>query len=233
LEPGDTVIFSSRVIPGNEKSIFTLYNKLVENQIQVVTDRERFVHVSGHPCREELVQMYQWVRPQIAVPVHGETRHLAAHAQLARACQVPEAIVAENGAMIRLAPGPAEIIDRVHSDRVVLDGSCLRAVDSPVLRQRRKMVVHGALVVTLVVDEVGALLVEPRVAAGGLYDPEDEPEVETAVVEAVKTTLHRLSRRDRAQDGPLGEAARIGVRRALQRELGKKPVVQIQVIRLD
>jgi ribonuclease J len=233
LGKGDTVIFSSRVIPGNEKSIHSLFNMLTERGIGIVGADDRTVHVSGHPCRDELTQMYQWTRPQIAVPVHGERRHLEAHAELAYACQVPQAIVGRNGALMRLAPGPAQVVDHVHSGRLLLDGDILRPVDSPVIRTRRRMVVNGAAVVTVVVDGQGALATAPRVAAGGLYDPEEEAEVTEAVEAAVQQSLHTLSRHDRHDDRATGEAVRIAVRRALQRELGKKPVVEVQVIRLE
>jgi len=234
LDSGDAVLFSSRVIPGNEKSILALCNLLSRRGIEVVTaDEADPIHVSGHPCRDELTEMYQWVRPRVAVPVHGEARHLFAHAELARACQVPESVLAENGAMVRLAPGPAAIVDHVHAGRLVLDGSILRPVDSPVLRTRRRMVYNGSVAVTVVADSDGGLLVEPRFAAGGLYDAEEEPEVEAAAVAAVEEALHRLSRHDRRQDSALVEAVRAAVRRSLQRELGKKPVVEVQLIRLD
>jgi ribonuclease J len=234
LGEGDSVIFSSRVIPGNEKSIFALYNLLARKGIEVLSDvGDPVIHVSGHPCRDELTQMYQWVRPRVAVPVHGEARHLAAHAKLASACQVPEAVVAENGAMVRLAPGKAEIIDQVHSGRLALDGDVLRPVESPVLRHRRRMVTSGSAVVALVVDRDGHLLAEPRISAEGLYDHEDEPEVQEAVESAIEGELHKLSRHDRQIDTRLGEGVRLAVRRCLQRELGRKAVVDVQVIRLN
>ncbi|MBT5309412.1 MAG: ribonuclease J, partial [Rhodospirillaceae bacterium] len=113
LEPDDTVIFSSRIIPGNERSIGMLQNRLVRSGVRVMTERDHFVHVSGHPARDELTRMYQHVRPTIAVPVHGELRHMAEHANLARDCQVGQTLVGENGSMMRLAPGPAGIVDNV------------------------------------------------------------------------------------------------------------------------
>src|SRR5690625_4108948 len=234
MEPGDAVLFSSRVIPGNEKSIQSLYNLLAGRGIEIVTAGEEDpIHVSGHPCRDELIDMYGWVKPRIAIPVHGEVRHLHAHARLAQECQVPEAIVARNGAVVQLAPGPARIVDHVHSGRLALDGKVLRPVDSPVLRHRRRMVYNGSLAATVVVDRGGGLLVEPRFAARGLYDVEEEPEVESAAAKAVESALHRLSRHERRQDGLLQEALRVAIRRALQHELGKKPMVEVQLIRLD
>ncbi|WP_119165731.1 ribonuclease J [Algihabitans albus] len=233
LGKGDAVVFSSRVIPGNEKSIHGLYNLLTARGIEIVGADERPVHVSGHPCRDELAQMYQWTRPRIAVPVHGERRHLEAHAKLAGECQVPESIVGANGALVRLAPGPAQIVDHVHSGRLALDGDILRPVDSPVIRTRRRMVINGSAVVTLVLDGKGAPVVSPRIAAGGLYDLKEEAEVTEALEQAIATALHTLSRHDRHDDRATAEAVRIAVRRTLQRELGKKPVVEVQVIRVQ
>ncbi|MGO1117606.1 ribonuclease J [Rhodovibrionaceae bacterium A322] len=233
LQEGDSIIFSSRVIPGNEKSILQLYNKLVAKGINVITDEQApGIHVSGHPCRDELTQMYQWVKPRIAIPVHGEARHLRAHADLALSCQVQQAVVGENGAVIRLAPGEAKIVDHVHSGRLVLDGQLLRATDSPVLRSRRRMVLHGSATVTVVADEKGSLLTEPRIVAEGLYDPEEEIDVTDDAVDAVVEAIKRLSRHDRASDKELAETARLAARRVFQRELGKKPIVIPQVIRL-
>jgi ribonuclease J len=128
LEGGDCAIFSSRVIPGNERSVGRLQNDLMAHGVEIVTDRDADIHVSGHPARDELVRMYQWIRPKIAVPVHGEVRHMVEHAALARTCQVPETIVAPNGTMVRLAPGPAQIIDHVHAARLARDGELLEAV---------------------------------------------------------------------------------------------------------
>ncbi len=141
---GDTAIFSSRVIPGNEHSVGRLQNALMARGVKVITDREADIHVSGHPARDELVQVYQWIRPKIALPVHGEVRHMIEHAALARTCQVPETIVAPNGTLVRLAPGPAEIIDHVLSGRLARDGDgvgaarrrvAARAAQAPVERR--------------------------------------------------------------------------------------------------
>ncbi len=234
LSEGDSVVFSSRVIPGNEKAIFALYNALSRRGVKVISDKEApGIHVSGHPCRDELTQMYQWVRPRIAVPVHGEARHMAAQAELARACQVPEVVLAENGAVVRLAPGKADIVDHVHAGRMVVDGTAIRSTDSPVLRQRRRMVREGSAVVAVVVDEHGDLLGEPRIAGAGLYDSEQDADIEDAAIDAAEEAVHRASRKERRDDAALSEAVRLAVRRTFQRELGRKPVVEVQLIRLE
>ncbi|MBU2090686.1 MAG: ribonuclease J, partial [Alphaproteobacteria bacterium] len=146
LEGGDTVIFSSREIPGNEKSIARVQNALIRRNIEVITARNDDIHVSGHPARDELIRMYQHVRPQIAIPVHGESRHLMEHARLARECQVPQALAVSNGDMIRLYPGPAETVDEVFSGRLAVDGKRLASLGDPVLRDRNRLLHSGAVV---------------------------------------------------------------------------------------
>ena len=233
LDAGDTVIFSSRVIPGNETTIFELQNSLAEMGIEVVTDHDHEIHVSGHPGRDELIQMYQWVRPQVAVPVHGEARHLAAHAESAKQCQVPQQIVGRNGMVVRLAPGDAEVVDTVPSGRLVYDGRRLLSRDSPVLKGRQKMMFNGAVAVTLVMDERGALDGEPDISTAGLFEPHEEEEDLAAVEIAIADAVQRLGRRERKDDAAVEEAAAQAARRAINRLLGKKPMVMVHVIRFE
>ena len=233
LSAGDAVIFSSRVIPGNETTIFDLQNSLVEAGIEVITDHDHDIHVSGHPGRDELVQMYQWVRPKIAVPVHGEARHLAAHAEIAKDCQVPQQIVAHNGAVVRLAPGGAGVVDRVPNGRLVYDGRRLLAQDSPVIKGRQKLVFNGAVAVTLVVDGRGDLDGAPEISTVGLFEPDEEAEDLAAVELAIGDAVQRLGRRERKDDAALEEAAGQAVRRTINRLLGKKPMTMVHVIRFE
>ncbi len=232
LDPGDAVVFSSRVIPGNEKAISTLQNELVRQGVKVVTDRDHFIHVSGHPARDELAQMYQWVRPQVAIPVHGEARHLAEHAELARACQVPQAIVAENGTLISLSAKGAEVLGHVPSGRLLLDGNRLIPADSPVIRGRQKLVYNGVALLSLAVDEKGALVSEPCLSMQGVLDPDEEADATADALEAVEEALAKLPRGALRSDERLGETARIAVRRALFRAVGKKPVTKVHLLRL-
>jgi len=233
LEAGDAVVFSSRIIPGNDVAIFRLQNQLVRRGIEVITDDDHFIHVSGHPAREELTQMYQWVRPRIAIPVHGEARHLAEHARLARDCQVPEQIVGENGALIRLAPGPAGIVDHVPSGRLVLDGNRLLPMGSPVLRGRQKMAYNGAATVTLVIGRDNLFQGDPIVSANGLLDPNDEADKLDLIADGVRQALRSLSPGARRDDEAIKEKARRAVRRAFNRMLGKKPVTEVHLVRLN
>src|SRR5438309_11110166 len=175
LETGDVVIFSSRIIPGNEKSINRLQNALVRLGVEVVTEADHFVHVSGHPARDELVRMYQMIRPRIAIPVHGEARHLAAHAELARTCQVYEALVIQNGDMIRLGGGAASIVDEVPVGRIAQDGKSLVPLSGGVLQQRRRAGRDGSVVASLVVDRRGWLAAPPQITLIGLAEANEAP----------------------------------------------------------
>ncbi len=237
LGPGDVAIFSSKIIPGNELAINRLHNRLIARGVEVVTEDDHFVHVSGHPCRDELQRMYAWVRPRIAVPVHGEARHLVEHARFARSLQVPEAVVVENGDLLRLAPGPAEVIDRVHAGRLIADGAAIVADDSPVVSARRRIMHNGIAFVSLVVDPRGHLAAAPRVTAQGLVHPngdgEDADETVLAAAErAVATAVKAIPLAARAEDSALREAAVAAARRTLRAETGKRPVVEVQILRL-
>ena len=229
---GDTVVFSSKIIPGNELPIFELQNRLAERGVDVLTEKDHDVHVSGHPCRDELAQMYQWIRPELAIPVHGEPRHLLAHAELAEELQVPEQLVLRNGLMARIAPGPAEVIDDVPAGRLHLDGSVLvRAGEAP-LRERRQMSFAGNVVVSLVVDEDGRLIADPEVAALGIPDLEDNLTIEDTCREAAEDAVTRLRRNAARDDDAVSEAVRRAVRGRIRFLWDKKPPVTVLVSRV-
>jgi len=232
LEKGDAVIFSSRIIPGNERAIGKLQNQLVQRGVEVVTENDHFVHVSGHPARDELTRMYQWVRPRIAVPVHGEARHIAAHVELAKSCQVPEAIEPANGQVIRLAPGPAAVVATVPHGRVALDGTSIRPLDSPVLRDRHRLMYNGSAVATVVLSAKGALAADPTITARGLLDPEADRSALRLISDAVGAAIEKLSKADRQDDAAVAEAARRAVRREIKTLLGHKPVTDVHVVRV-
>ena len=233
LDAGDAVIFSSRVIPGNEVSIHALQNSLVEQGIEIYTDRDEPIHVSGHPARDELTQMYQWVRPKIAVPVHGEARHLVGQAEIAKECQVPEVLVGKNGALMRLAPGPAAIVDEVWTGRLVLDGTRLVSSGSPMLRERSRLRYNGAALVTLVLDGKGRPLDDPQITFEGILDPESEGEIAEDAQAALRDHVARQPAHVRRDDEALVEAVRVALRRHLFKAVGKKPVTRVHVVRLD
>ena len=230
LEPGDVVVFSSKIIPGNGKSIYRLINRLVKLGIDVVTERDAFVHVSGHPARDELAQYYEWVRPRTVIPVHGEARHLREHVAYARSCGVPNAVLAENGDVIRLAPGNIEIVDTVPTGRLALDGNTLIPIDSDILRERRRIMREGVLFVTLVMDESGALLADPQWRAQGVLVDGALPE--GGLADTVRRNLKALSATKRRDDELVRETARLAVRRELRRVYDKRPTVTVELVRI-
>ncbi|MGK2739893.1 ribonuclease J [Tepidicaulis sp. LMO-SS28] len=233
LGKGDTVIFSSRMIPGNDVEIFALQNTLAERGVRVITEKDHFVHVSGHPCRDELARMYQLIKPEVSVPVHGEARHLLEHAELARELQVPQAVVLRNGLMLRLAPGAAEVIDEAPSGRLFLDGDVLIPEGDPAVQERRRLAFAGTVFVTLVLDGKGEVLGEPQVRLLGL--PEDDGtgvSFEERALDAVDDVLDRLPLRKRKDDGAVAELVRRAVRGAIRREWGKKAAVEVVVTRV-
>lgn len=237
LGKGDTCIFSSRIIPGNEKAIYRLQNELVKLGVEVVTEKDAFIHVSGHPARDELSQMYSLVRPKIAIPVHGEARHIQEHAALARSCQVPVALEIENGCMVRLAPGPAEVVENVPVGRLGVDGTLdgkprVVRLDSEILRDRRRMVFNGTAVVTIVLDKKGRLVADPQVTATGLLDPDRADEEHDAVVDAVREVIDELGHAARMDDSVVREAARRAARRTVKEMLGHKPLTTVHLVRV-
>ncbi len=233
LQRGDVVIFSSREIPGNERAIGRMQNLLVSQGIRIVTADEAPVHVSGHPAQDELVRMYQWVRPRIAVPVHGEQRHQLEHARLARDCQVPEALIASNGALIRLGPGgPARVVAQVRSGRMALDGKRLVPLDTGLMRARHRMVHNGAAVATLVMNGKGELVTAPQIAVMGLLDDSADRDMLLDVVDAVREAVAELPKSAKLDDEQVRAAARIAVRRCFNATHGKKPVTEVHLVRV-
>ena len=232
LERGDTAIFSSKEIPGNEKAIGRIHNSLVAAGVEVIGERDGRVHVSGHPNRDELARMYQWARPRIAVPVHGELRHLMEHARFARELQVPEALVAENGQVMRLAPGPAEIVAEVQAGRLYVDGRVMVDATDAAVRSRRRMMNAGLAVIALVLDEAG-LAAPPSVLLQGIATGDaGEGELEAEVAEAAEEALDRLPDAALLEDDRVREAVRTGARRVLRPYTDKRPPVEVQIVRL-
>lgn len=233
LGEGDTVIFSSRVIPGNERAIGSVQDNLVRRGVRVLTDEnapaDAPVHVSGHPAKDELRRLYALVRPRFAVPVHGEWRHLSGHAALAKeAGSTP--IMMEDGDVLSLSPGRPEVVDSAPVGRLALDGNRLVPVNGGVLAARRRMLFNGVVLGSLAVDADGRLVGQPRVSAPGLFEP-DDPET-TRVTSEFAQALADLPVPLRRDDALLGEAAKAALRRALGRRLQKRPLVDVHLLRV-
>lgn len=235
LSPGDSVIFSSRVIPGNERGIFDLMNTLADKGIRVITDRMSAepIHVSGHPCRDELAKMYGWIRPKISVPVHGERRHTLEHALYAESLQVPLSVVPRNGELVRLAPGDPEIIDEVPRGRLLLDGNNLIPDHAGAIAERHRLAAYGYLHVSVAIDEDDGVIDGPLVTARGLSEADGRLADESVddLEEAGEAALGRLKRKDIDDDDAVERAVGRAVRKAAEKVFGRKPIVDVTVLR--
>ena len=231
LKYGDTVIFSARSIPGNEQSISSLQNKLMRAGVKVITAREYPIHVSGHPARDELTQMYQLTRPKVSIPVHGELRHLKEHADLAIKCQVPKAIVINNGSLVHLAPSEAKITDEVTSGRLVLDGNRLISLKSEFIRCRTRALYNGSAVLSAALTSKGECVGKPQLTTIGLIDDGEDIILEEAIV-AAKHALKKLTGLEKKDDNIVSEAMRISVRRMFRKTLNKNPQTTVHLIRI-
>ncbi|MBN9071416.1 MAG: ribonuclease J [Rhizobiales bacterium] len=232
LAPGDTVIFSSRVIPGNEKAILEIKNLLIDQGVKVIEDGDALVHVSGHPRRAELRKMYEWVRPRIGVPVHGEAAHLVAQGSLMAMSGIPEVAQVRNGDMLRLWPGKAEIIDQVPYGRVYKDGFLLGSEEATGIRDRRKLSFAGHVAVNVVLDEKYELAGDPDIVAIGVaqVDARGE-EIEELMLDAAAGAVESIPRQRRKDLDLVQEAVRRAVRGAANEAWGKKPLVTVFVTR--
>lgn len=230
LTPGDTVIFSSRKIPGNEMRINWINNKLIEKRIEVITDKDYFIHVSGHPAREELKRMYAMVRPHIAVPTHGEPRHLHEHAKLALSLGVQETVEAYNGAVVWLEAGEASVIGKVQAGYVAIDGLSLIPTDGEVIRTRRKLRDDGALFISVVLGKGGDLMHPVILSAPGVLDAKEDEELIEECIAEITDALER--QKSRAGDEQVRETVRLCARKFFKREVDKKPVIEVQVARV-
>ena len=232
LSGGDTVIFSSRSIPGNERAIGDIRNALIDRGVRVVEDGERLVHVSGHPRRSEMRQMYDWIRPKIAVPAHGEATHLVAHAALAREKGVKEVISLRNGKMVRLAPGAAEIIGNVPTGRLYKDGLLIGSENELRIGERRRLSFAGHISVMVELTPKLELKVDPEVIVIGIPDKDFEgEEILGALVDAAAGAVESMPRGRRKDAETVREAVRRSVRAEAYDAWGKKPIVTVFVSR--
>ena len=229
LGEGDTVIFSSRMIPGNERAIMSVQDGLVRRGVRVITDDDHPVHVSGHPAREELRTLYRLVRPKYSVPTHGEWRHLSAHADLARSCGATP-VMLEDGDVLSLSPGHPEVVDSAPVGRLVLDGNRVVPLNGGVLSARRRMLFNGVVLGSFAVDGAGRVMGQARVSAPGLFEA-DDPEAARVTAE-FSQAVAGLPAGLRQDDDALADAARAALRRALGRRLQKRPMVDVHLLRV-
>ncbi len=231
LSRGDRVIFSARPIPGNEKAISRVINGLVEQGVEVITDRTHLVHVSGHPRRDELRDMIGWVRPKILIPAHGEALHLAEHADLARKAGVPHVLVCRNGDLVRLAADGPEIIDEVPSGRLYKDGALLVNADSKTVAARRRLSFAGVVTVALALNDKGVLAADPDIELIGLPETDAGGASMTEIArDAAELAFDALPKPRRRDPDVVADAVRRGVRSAIAERWKKKPICYVHVL---
>lgn len=232
LSEGDTVVFSSKVIPGNERPIYDLMNNLTELGVSVISSEDSFIHVSGHPCRDELKDMYEMVRPQTSIPVHGEARHIEEHAKLAKSLGIGHAITPRNGDMIRLAPHRPEVIDQVASGRLYLDGQILLPEGEGVITSRQRLAEEGLIVISVAIDKSGRSMGEPVTTVKGLpHEDNDGDELAAIIERAVNHVMSSLPRPKMKDDREVELAMRRTIRRELYPRWGKRGDIIVAIIR--
>lgn len=233
LSPGDTVIYSSRAIPGNEKAINDTKNLLIEQGVQIISDGDQLVHVSGHPRRNELKRMYEWVRPRILVPVHGEAAHLVGQGSLAAMAGIPEVPQVRNGDILRLAPGRAEIIGEAPFGRLIKDGRLIGDEEEVGIVDRRKLSYVGHVAVSVILDAKYNILEDPELVPFGIPEVDDEGELlEDLLYDAAVGALQSIPREKRRDLAMVREAIRRAVRSAANEAWGKKPIVTVFVTKV-
>ena len=233
LENGDNVIFSSRIIPGNEKRLFKIFNDFSKNNINVLSEENSMIHVSGHPAREDLKKMYNWVKPKILIPVHGEQRHMAEHINFAKEMGVKFPVKVNNGEIIRLAPGEPEVVDKVTWGRVYLDGKILIDNDSKVLKDRRNIAANGYMEITVLISKNGQLKNNPIITLKGIpLNEEDESEIEYDLEDIVMDTCKTFNLNNSKQEKNLIDTLKGNCRKLINDISGKKPLVNINLVRL-
>ena len=228
LTTGDTVIYSSRSIPGNERSIIDTQNRLIDMGVKIITDHDALVHVSGHPRRNDLKKMYEWVRPKILVPVHGEALHLAAQTALGRQAGIKTVAEIRNGDMLKLAPEPAEIIDEVPVGQIYKDGNLIGNEDEMGISERRKLSYVGHVAASFLLDKHYNLMEMPEVVTFGLPETDDEGELfDDIISDTIETTIDSIPRARRKDDEVVREAVRRSIRATINEKWGKKPVCTV------
>ena len=232
IEKGDAVLFSSKIIPGNEKKLYKLHNQLVKNGVEVISEESEFVHVSGHPNREDLKDMYNWVKPKCVIPVHGEHRHMIEHISFAKEMQVPYPVQVENGDIVKLYPGDKpEVYDKAPSGRLYLDGNISVDEDSKSIKDRKNLSTNGYMEVTILVTPKGNIHQKPILTFKGLPIIEEE-EFIYGLEEEIENKTRTFSLNSKKQEKNLIDAVKIVCRKYSKEKTGKKPFTNINLVRI-
>ena len=232
IEKDDAVIFSSKIIPGNEKKLYKLHNQLVKDGIEVISEESEFIHVSGHPNREDLKDMYNWVKPKCVIPVHGEHRHMIEHINFAKEMQVPHPVQVENGDIVKLSPGDKpEVYDKAPSGRLYLDGNVSVEEDSQSIKDRRNLSSNGYLEITILITPKGNIHNSPIITYRGLPVYEKE-EFLYGLEDEIEKTSRTFKLGNKQQEHNLIDALKIACRKFTKEKTGKKPFANINLVKI-
>ncbi len=232
LESGDCVIFSSKIIPGNEKKLYQLQNQIVRDNIEIISEENAFVHVSGHPNRDDLKDMYKWVKPHCVIPVHGEHRHMVEHVEFAKEMQIPKTLQIENGDIIRILPGNApKIIDKAPSGRIYLDGNLGVEADSQSIKERKNLSVNGYLEITIIVSNNGNIK-KPIISFKGIPEKNEQDTFIFDMEDEIFNICKTFSLQSKNQEKNLIETIKQNCRRIVKGKTGKRPFTNINIARI-
>ena len=233
IEKDDTVIFSSKIIPGNEKKLYSLHNQLVKNGIEVISEENEFVHVSGHPNQEDLKDMYNWVKPKAIIPVHGEHRHMMEHINFAKEMQVPYPVQIENGDIVQIYPGnEPHVVDKAPVGRMYIDGNISISEDSQSLKERKNLANNGYLEVTIIINNKGKVIKKPIFSFRGLPIESQNDDFIFDLEDEVKKTSRTFSLNNTKQENILIEELKKNCRKLVKEKTGKKPYTNINLVRI-
>ena len=231
LEEGDTVIFSSKVIPGNERSITKVQNDLKERNINVVTESDEFVHVSGHPQVEELKKMYNWIKPKIVIPVHGEYHHLKSNVEIAKKCGIKSGLILKNGLLLKIAPGEPKVLGEIPSGRLMLDGKKIIPINEEAIKNRKKMLYNGTILISLALNKKNKIISKPVISSKGFFNNENIKNFEKNLASIINSFLKELQNKKFIEE-PLKEKINAFSRKFFKKSLDMKPIIEIHIIKI-
>jgi len=233
IESGDTVIFSSKIIPGNEKKLYKLHNQLVKNDIKVISEENEFVHVSGHPNREDLKDMYKWVKPKSVLPVHGEHRHMFEHINFAKEMQVPYPVRIENGDVVQLHPGEKpKVIDKAPSGRIYVDGNISVDEESQSIKDRKHLSHNGFLEITIIINDVGLIVKKPIISFRGIPNNGENSNFIFELEDKIHDICKTFSLKNSHQEQNLIEVLKTNCRKTVKEKTGKRPYTNVNLVRI-
>lgn len=232
LEEGDTVIFSSKVIPGNETSIMKVQNSLRERNINIITETDKFVHVSGHPHREELKKMYSWIKPSIVIPVHGEYQHLKGNIEVAKECGIKKGLILKNGLLVKLAPDKPKVLGSVTTGKLILDGKNIIPLNEEAIKHRKKMLYNGTLLISLAIDIKKKISTKPIISSKGFFNDEVIKIFKNDFNKSIFKLIKNSIRGHKIKENEIRDKIESYCRKFFKRKLNTRPVFEIHIIKI-